>query len=1170
MARQTDGTTANGSGAMRAVRVSILAWLVGVLGIVGSAYAQDNRATITGTVTDPAGGALPGVTVEAKNAGTGVPYATVSNQAGVYAIPLVPAGTYSVTATLQGFQTAVRESLDVQSGQRIVVDFTLKLGSLTEVVNVTDQAPLLETGTAARGTILSTEQVANLPINGRTTMLFATLAAGVQYTQERPSTSNRPFDNGLIEGISINGGRGARNNFLLNGISNTVQEQAGQYASLALSPPPDAVSEVRVQTNDFAAEFGHTSGGTINVSLKSGANTRHGAAYYYYQDTKLRANTYTNKQAGRAIDPFHWKEPGFELDGPVVKNKTFFMFSMEHISDWIPAPGNFKVPTDLERAGDFSQTRVNGQLITLYDPLRVVNGVRQPIPGNNLNNIGRPLDPVALALLQYIPRANMEPDASGNNFYPGPNQQTDKYNVYTTQVDQVLSPKNRLSATYGFSRRDQRTGDAGITEQASTGTFLVRRNIVTGATWTSVLSSSTVVNVRSGYARHDFLWDPMARQFGAAGLTASGFPGSFTNALQLPMFPQLGFSGNYATIGGSTQFGGYSDNRSGTFTASGSITRVVSRHSLKFGGEYNAILNNRISLGTPTFTFSPVFTQQNPTVAVATQGNAFADFLLGYPGVPTGTQVNFGVPTNFSPHLRNDYYAVYAQDDWRVNTKLTLNLGLRWDLETPPTEASNSMNNGFDRSVTYTVNGVGMTGGLKFVSADNRTPFAKDFNNVQPRVGAAYRVAERTVARGGVALFYLPAYGDQGYFNGYSNLTQFNQSIDGNVTPASTLSNPFPTGLVTPVGNSQGPATLIGTGGINFSVNRRPVPYVWQFTVGAQHQLPGNFLVDVSYVGSRTRALGVNSNINYLSTADLARGAAFLNARVNNPYAKAVPSGSLGAAATTTNQQLLLPFPQFFGSLTAQNIPIGHTEYNALQVRFERRFANSFSAAVNMTASTNYEAVGFLNPQDADPDHTLDPQNYSANRLLRQVTADDTPFKTRFNGTYQVPSLSGGNAILRNLAGGWQVNIVATVQVGTPIAAPGSAFSTGVDPAVAHPTADHYFNTCYLDLSGVQQNCANDSQPAWIQQPAFTLNTLATRMSTVRLSKPPTMDLSLAKSFGFVGRAKIQARIEMFNITNVTYLGAPNTTLTNTAFGKQTTSQVNDPRTVQVALRVQF
>src|SRR5665213_2623340 len=682
--------------------------------------AQNNLATLTGAITDASSASIPGATIEALNVATGVAYRGSTTEAGIYTIPLVPAGTYKITATKDGFQGAARENVEVRTGDRLQVDLKLEVGSSTQNVTVSAEAPLLETATASRGTVLSTQQVADLPINGRTVTLLSSLAPGVQLVNDQPSTQNRAFDGGLTDRLTINGGRSARNNYLLNGISNFGQDQSTGYANVNFQPAPDAVQEVRVQTNDYSAEFGHTSGGTINVNLKSGTNHFHGTGYYFLQNTVLRANTFTSNATGKPISPFQWKQPGLEVDGPVViphlyngRNRTFFMFSWEQIRDNIPTPGNFRVPTLLERSGDFSQTFVNGTPITLYDPV-----TRVPIPGNNL--VGR-INPVAAAMLKYFPLPNIPVDSSGNNFYPGANAQTDTYNTFTYQIDQIIDDRNRITATFAKSNRSQRQADNGIAEEASTDYLHQRNNIVAGLAWTDVLTPTAVLNIRGGFSRHLFQIVPTATEFGASGLTGVGFPTSLVSQLPLAAFPNIAFcadsacsavtgNGNYLAIGGSTAFsGGLVQNYSNNINLGGSLTKAIGRHSLKFGAEYDDTFNNRINQAVMTLAFSPVFTQQSPTVNSATQGNAFADFLLGFPGLPNGvatetsgtTTITPRVASNISPALENRYYATYVQDDWRVSSRLTLNLGLRWDLESPPTERYNRFNDGFNGAANY-------------------------------------------------------------------------------------------------------------------------------------------------------------------------------------------------------------------------------------------------------------------------------------------------------------------------------------------------------------------------------------------------------------------------------------------------------------------------------------
>jgi carboxypeptidase family protein/TonB-dependent receptor-like protein len=343
---------------------------------ISAAFAQNNLATITGAITDPTSSSIRAAVVEATNVATGVVYRGSTTDAGIYTIPLVPAGSYSIKALKEGFSGATRNGIEVRTGDRVQVDLRLEVGSSTQNVTVSAEAPLLETATASRGTVLSTQQVSDLPINARNVTLLATLAPGVQTVNDQASSQNRPFDGGLTDRIAINGGRSARNNYLLNGISNFGQDQSTGFANVNFQPSPDAVQEVRVQTSDYSAEFGHTSGGTINVNLKSGTNQFHGSAYYFLQNTILRANTFTSNASGKPRPAFQWNEPGLEADGPLIiphvyngRNRTFWMFAWERIKDKIPTPGNFRVPTLLERGGDFSQTKVNGTPITIFDPV---------------------------------------------------------------------------------------------------------------------------------------------------------------------------------------------------------------------------------------------------------------------------------------------------------------------------------------------------------------------------------------------------------------------------------------------------------------------------------------------------------------------------------------------------------------------------------------------------------------------------------------------------------------------------------------------------------------------------------------------------------------------------------------------------------------------------------
>jgi hypothetical protein len=445
---------------------------------------------------------------------------------------------------------------------------------------------------------------------------------------------------------------------------------------------------------------------------------------------------------------------------------------------------------------------------------------------------------------------------------------------------------------------------------------------------------------------------------------------------------------------------------------------------------------------------------------------------------------------------------------------------------------------------------------LLFVSKDNRLPYKRDLNNFGPRVGVAYQLTAKTVLRGGYGLSYLPAF-DPGTANGFSVSTPYVASTDGNLKPANTLSNPYQAGLVQPIGSSQGLGTLVGQGFTFYDTNVK-IPMNHQFSFGVQHEIPWNMVVDISYIGSRTRSLNTAKGINEVSAADLAQGASYLNAQVTNPFAGKLPGTAINGA-TVVRSQLLRPFPQFTG-LTEDRRTIGRAWYNSLQVRLEKRLSQGFHYLVSYTFSKNMEAVGYLNSQDA------------IGQLAPVVTGDYAPHRLMISGGYDLPLFKNSNRLLRNIAGGWKVNGIAAMQSGVPVGTPGGVFLLG-DPRLpeGQQSLARWFNTCTLTTTGARQSCASTSEtPVFQIQPAFTLRSHSTRFSNIRTSRPPQIDLSLFKTFRFTEGVALQVRAEAFNFTNTPWFGGPNTTAGSAAFGVITASQVNDQRNVQLAMKLIF
>ena len=1163
---------------------------------------QEVRATLSGTVTDPQGAAIVGAQVEIKNTDTGVVSPATTNEAGLYVVPLLPPGNYSVSVTHAGFARASQPQIELRSNDRRNADFRLAIGAVTQEMIVTAQAPQLDTETASHEQIVSQQLVANTPIEGRNSFLLSTLTTGVYFAGTDSVNSIRPFDNGGMDAMQINGGLSFRNNFTLNGLPDTNSEGNGNPGQLTFVPPPDAVKEVNVESSAFDAQIGHTGGGNINVDFKNGTNQFHGSAYDYVRNTVLNANRWENNALGQPRTAYHWQEPGIEVDGPIympklfdLRNKAFWMFSWERIKDTIPQPLSASVPTGLERQGNFSQSG-----FTIFDPCNATgtynspcanNGSRTPFPSNTIP--ASRLNPVGQALLNSYPL----PTGPGelNNYFYGGSVVTDTYDAFTYNVDDNINEKNHVSFAYFQSNRHQVEPTYGYSNPAASPLYLhYRVNHGGFVSLTSTLNPSTVFDIRFGFERHNFAVDPYSIGYNPANL---GFPTSLVSQLSSSAFPTVNITqtnGGQAlqTLGTTRPNGAASGTKTNTYSTQAVLTKIVNKHSVKFGTQFNVVLNNYGAPAAPVFNFDSTFTQSNPTTPSAGQGNGWADVILGYP-----TSGTVPIPGFFA--YSSHYYAVFLQDDWKMTDRLTLNIGGRWDFESPLTERLNRLNSGFAYNTLSPLQVPGFRpiyGGLTFVGGDSRAAYPNDYNNFQPRVGAAFRVNDKTVLRGGVGLYYLPTFDIPGT-QGFSTTTSYVASINGNVTPANNLSNPYPSGIVQATGNSLGTATLLGQS-ITAPFGGRTIPRNWQFSFSIQRQLPGHIMIEAGYVGSRTYQLETDVNIDTVSAAQLAQYGSALNTAVANPFQGRLPGTSLNGA-TITRMQSLAPYPQYLlsgasanaltgvsltttagvstptGGVIEQYNPIGRTWYNSMQARIEKRFSAGLYFLVSLTISKNMQAMSFLNSQDATggtgfllPD--------SSDHLLRQLTTSDQPFQVRASGGYELPFFKHSGKFLHGALGGWQINGVVNFVRGQPIAAPVGAFSTGLNPALPNSTAQLYFNNCYVDLSGVQHNCSNGLQPAWIQQPTFSLNTLTPLLPNVRLSRPALADVSLFKTFPLRERLQFQLRGEAYNVANTAWFPAPSTSLTSATFGRTVLgtggfgATSNDPRAIQVAARIIF
>jgi Carboxypeptidase regulatory-like domain/TonB dependent receptor len=1118
------------------------------LALAPRAWAQaGEQGSLTGTVTDPQGAALPGVTASATNLDTNVTTTAVTNASGVYLLSPLINGRYRVTFTLSGFSNAARE-VELRAGDRLRLDLGLTVGGVTEEVSVVASTPLLETTTATRSQVVAQELVENLPSSGRNPFTLSHIVPGVVGEPgNRQSIQLRPFDNGGMDALSINGGVVRSNSFTLDGAPNTSRE-GGTSGSLAFVPSPDAVQEVRVATSTYDAQFGRTGGGTVAVSIRSGTNAFRGSAYYIHRDASLNANLYENIVRGIPKQEIFHYNPGGTIGGPIKKDRTFFFYSYEGLKSGIPVGAGQRTPTERERAGDFSQSGV-----TIYDPLNKVNNVLQPFPGNVIPRDR--MDPVALNVLAYMPSPNSAPDAAGNNFFPENNSRFDTYTSGILRMDHNFGANHRLFGRYAHNGRRETRAYAGREPEARTGGYHHRWNNVFSVDLTSTLSPTMLSTVRAGWTRHRRLDNSTAEDIGGFDSSALGFPSSFTSQIP-PRFVPI----TVADYGGAAVGqGGGQDGVADDYYVQGQLTNVRGRHQLKSGVEYRTarslVENPYRGANLAAFNFTRNFTSLRPNVAtptVADGGNAFASFLLGYAAT---SNVQLQAPLNW----RNSYVAAYLQDDWRLSNRLTVNLGVRWDYELPTSERDNQVNSGFDYSGVALVcpacpaSGLPreLLGGLTFADGEI---YSSDLNNFGPRAGFTYQVAGDTVVRGGYGLTYLPADTDRGTVTGFSRTTSYVASLDAGLTPANRLSNPYPTGLLDPLGSSAGLSTALGTN-INYHIRDREIPKYHQYSVGVQHQLPWRSVIDVSFVGSATRKRPVSRPVNDLTREQILLGDAFLNTLVPNPFVGLMPdAGATNTAATVQRRVLMRPLPQF-GTINEQLVPIGYGNYSSIQVSWEKRLSHGVQFLVGYTGSVTKEALSPLN--QGEP-------------LYEQLTNTHRPQVLRLSGGWTTPAFQGRHWTLRYLLGDWQINTVTFFRSGVPVGMPGSVDLIG-DPVLDNPTTARWFNTCTLTTAGARQGCANDSeQPAFQIRAENALDTTGDRLEGVMVDEPFYIDFSFFKNIRLNQRVNFQLRVEMFNATNVVQWGAPNTTVTNTAFGTVSETQANDPRSVQLQFRVTF
>jgi hypothetical protein len=1144
--------------------------------VVSAIWSQDFRASITGLITDPAGAAVAGAKVKAVNQQTNAVTEAVSNETGRYSIPFLIPGKYTVEVEATGFKTLIRDNLELQISVRAAVDFALELGTLSERVTVTAQVSLLETETASRGGIVDNDLLVNVPNAGRNVYQLAFAMPGVYKPSVNQGTefsldglaNSRTAINGAASGV---GGTESNTDILIDGTSDAKGDR-----QVIMIPALDSVQEFRVLTNIYDARYGRTGGGIITTTTKSGTNDFHGAIFDRYYDNRLAGNTWSNNRQGVPRPDRTTHNFGFHSTGPIwipkvidARNKLFYMVSYDSSPSSSLYTSQFTTPLAEMKTGDFSNLLANdSRPVIIYDPKTTTLGpngtyVRTPFPGNRIP--ADRIDPVGAKIVGFYPNPTQAGDGPSrvNNFFLTSNNDGQLWQ-WTGRLDIRPSSRRAFFGRYGETNMtrccDQRYPE-GNPAEISTIMPRGRRGRTMTLDWTETIGPTTTFNLRAGFSRLENLaWSPQTLAFDPKEL---GLPASLVGQFARTQYPFVNM-GTYMSQGA-----GPNTQADDTYTIGASAGKVLGAHVMNFGAEAREFRANLQSYGSPSgnFTFSKLWTQLDPNRADAYSGNEIASALLGH---PTSGFVDIPI----IPAYNARYWAVFFQDDWKLTRRLTLNLGMRWDFESPVTERYNRQTRGFalgDPSPLADAarNRPGiencpacrnLTGGLLYAgsSGDERYAFAPDRNNFQPRIGTAFLLDDKTVVRGGFGLYTLGQWA-LGGSTGFSRTTPLIATVD-NLTPSITLNNPLPGGLLQPVGSSLGLATDLGLG-VNFGYPDRSLPTSKQFSFGIQREFWSGFLIDASYVGNITTGLPVSAAMTFLPASELGRPASYYSERVTNPLAGLLPNNPALNGSTVPRQSLLTAFPQY-SSLNVNNLPAGRNRYDAFQLSVKKRFANGLNFQVNYMASKNLEQLTVLNPQDFNLEDILSPV------LEKRLSIFDVPQKLSFLGTYEFPVgrgkpyLHSMHSVLNGVLGNWRLGWNWTFQGGFPIDFPNAA---PLEARSAKLPSDERTLERWFDTSLFPR----------VAGPApFALRNFPTRFPDVRYMGFQNYDFSLSKDIlVFTERVRAQIRADFINSFNSPYFTAlvatpPNVTSAN--FGQIRPQQDNSPRTIYLEFRLRF
>jgi hypothetical protein len=1167
-----------------------------------AAAAQTSTGVLQGRVTDASGAAVTQAKVTIQNEDTGVAQTVTSNGEGNFSQSYLLPGNYVVTVEKPGFTKYVTAHIRVDVDESPNLDVRLSVGEVSATVEVTATGTLLSTSSATLNTVIDSKPILDLPNNGRNPISMVALTPGVINS----TGSYTPW---------MSGGRNATNEITVDGTSIILPENNVSINTTGFMPVLDSVEEIAVVTNSLAAEYGRTGGGTINMATKGGTNTVHGSGYDYLQNSVLNANSWANNKNGAKKSPYQQNTFGGTIGGPVWiphvfngKNKTFFFFSEQSNRSRNTYSASGTEPISSWVNGNFSNLLNGaGQPITIYDPATAVDngqntgtGTRSPFPGNIIP-VNR-FDPVAKNMLQYFVAPNnltnvTNPYTYASDFFLGGGKTASNDDKFDSRIDHNFSPKLRMFARGSFELLNQGIDNAcGASDPGCS--FIgggggggpntqTSYNITTN--WIYTLNPTTILNFNAGWGHFNEARTPASEGTCPSSL---GFNSAYNAvaATQNCEFPNISISG-ISGLGQPTYTTLFFKPASWVFKLD--VTKVHGNHTFKAGAELRKLYQDFTQLGEPDgqFSFNSNYTQQVTTAGTSTtQGFGMASYLLG-------AAASGAITSSFAAAESSVYWGLYAQDDWKVSPKLTLNIGVRYEVDVPRTERYNRLSY-FDINAPSPLPALpasalvncpacaNLKGAMEFVTPSNRHQVPTDLNNVGPRLGLAYRIDSKLVFRAAYAMMYagsvLQAAGTSGSSGteGFQSTTNMIPSFNSGETLSATLSNPFPNGFNLPLGAASGPTSGaltdngLGVSESFFSSNQNPVIQQWNGTL--QREVKGGLLLEAGYIGSSGHHLIDGDNVYYDAVPpqyqSLGTG---LNAQVPNPFNGIInsPTSPYYNKATVPLSMLLVPYPNYT-SINAYRKPNGNSTYNGLVAKVQKRFSHGLSLLTSYTAGKIIDDVSttvtFIGAYDLYAGQ--DPWN---NHLEKSVSDQDESRILVVSYIYELPVgrgkplLGSAHGAVDAILGGWQASGIYTYHTGFPLQIGNGGGTTGLNGGPLRPND----NGQNAKLSGAVGNRINEyfDTADFSVSPNYTFGTTSRTSPDLRGPSSHSWDSSFFKNFRVHERLNIRFQVDMFNWLNHPIWGSPNTTVNSVgAAGFGTITSKSGNRTVEAVLRITF